>query len=89
MRFLFSQGAVAAARRRFVICLFRAFPMQEAASAQKTWRGLLAVGPDMAELFSLETLRKASLSSVCLYLDDNMVKTIQLESVEMLYFLLR
>jgi hypothetical protein len=56
-------GAIAAPRRRFCIHTFGAFPMQVATTALQTTRGLLAVGPDMAELLSVEAPRKASLSS--------------------------
>jgi hypothetical protein len=58
---LLSYGAVAAARR---ICLFRAFPVQEATTAPQTSMGLLPFGPDMAERLAVVALRKASLSSV-------------------------
>jgi predicted metal-dependent RNase len=40
---------------------------------------VVAVGADMAELLAVVALRKASLSSVCLYLDGNIVKAIQFE----------
>jgi hypothetical protein len=64
---------------RFYICLFRAFPVEMATTTQQTLRGLLAVGPDMAKVLVAVALCKASLSSVWLYLDDNIAKAIQLE----------
>jgi hypothetical protein len=50
-----------------------------ATTAPQTLRRLLACGPDMAKVLGVVALCKASLSSVYLYLDDNMVKAIQLE----------
>jgi hypothetical protein len=41
--------------------------------------GLLAVGPVMTKVLAVVALCKASLSSVCVYPDDNMVKATQLE----------
>jgi hypothetical protein len=38
--------------------------MQVATSAQRTSRGLLAAGPDIAEVLTVVALRKASLGSV-------------------------
>jgi hypothetical protein len=73
MRFLSSQHAIAAAGYRFCSYLFRAFPMQMATPAPQAIRGLLAVGPDMAKLLAAAALHRASLSSVSLYLNDNMV----------------
>jgi hypothetical protein len=49
--------------------------MQVASTAPQISRGLLAVGPDVAKILAA-VLRKASLYN---YIDDNMVKTIQLE----------
>jgi hypothetical protein len=50
-----------------------------ATTAPQTLKGLLAFGPDMAKVLVVVALCKVSLSSVYLYLDDNMVKAIQLE----------
>jgi hypothetical protein len=41
--------------------------------------GLLAVGQDMAKVLAVLALRKASLSSVRFYIDDNMFKVIEFE----------
>jgi hypothetical protein len=46
--------------------------------------GLLAVDPDMAKVLATVALRKARLSAVYLYHDENMVK-----GIDILYFLLR
>jgi hypothetical protein len=63
MRFLsFYLGAIAAARRRFCICLFRAFPMQVVTTTPQTSKRLLAVGPDTAKILAVVALRKTSLS---------------------------
>jgi hypothetical protein len=65
MRFLsFYQGAIAAARRRFCICLLRTFPIQVAITTQRTSRELLVVGSDITKVLAVVALRKASLSSV-------------------------
>jgi hypothetical protein len=53
--------------------------MQVTTTTPQTSRGLLAVGPDMAKVLAVVALRKASVSSVQFYLDNNMVKVIQLE----------
>jgi hypothetical protein len=50
-----------------------------ATTTPRTSRGLLAVGPVMAKVLAVVALRKASLSYVYVYIDDNMVKAIQLE----------
>jgi hypothetical protein len=55
------------------IRLFVAFPMPVATTPQ-TLKGFPAVGPDLAKVMAVVALCKASLSSVCLYLDNNMVK---------------
>jgi hypothetical protein len=53
--------------------------MQVATTTPQTLRELLTVGPDMANVLAVVALHKASLSSLQLYPDDNMVKAIQLE----------
>jgi hypothetical protein len=53
--------------------------MQVATTALQISRGLFAVGPDMVKVLLVVALRKASLSTVWFYLDDNMVKAIELE----------
>jgi hypothetical protein len=53
--------------------------MLVATARPQTSRGLLAVRPDMTKVLAVVALHKASLSSVRFYLDDNMVKAIQLE----------
>jgi hypothetical protein len=53
--------------------------MALAITIPQTSRGLLAVGPHMAKVLAVIALCKASLSSVRFYLDNNMVKDIQLE----------
>jgi hypothetical protein len=45
----------------------------------------LAADPDMAELLTDVTLRKASQSSVSPYIGDNVVKAIQLEHLSRLF----
>jgi hypothetical protein len=45
----------------------------------QTSRELLAIGPYMAKVLTVVALSQASLSSVWFYLEDNMVKAIQLE----------
>jgi hypothetical protein len=63
MRFLsFCKDAIAVALHRFCVCLFREFPMQVATIASQIFRGLLAVGPDMAKVLAVVSLCKASLS---------------------------
>jgi hypothetical protein len=65
LRFLcFYWVAIAATRRIFCICLFRAFPMQVAVSVPQTSRGYLAFGPHVAKVLTVLALLKASLSSV-------------------------
>jgi hypothetical protein len=56
-----------------LVCLFRALLKQVATSAPGNNVLLPAVGPDIAKLLVVVTLRKASLSSVYLYIDGNMV----------------
>jgi hypothetical protein len=53
--------------------------MQVTTTAPQTSSDLLAVVTDIAKVLAAVTLRKASLSSVKLCLDDNMDKAIQLE----------
>jgi hypothetical protein len=53
--------------------------MKVVASAPQTTRRLLAVDPDMAEILVAVALHKASLSSVSLYLDNNIVQAAHLE----------
>jgi hypothetical protein len=65
--------------------LFRAFPMQEAVTAPQTSTELLAVGPDVAKVFAVVALSTASLSPIWFYLDDNVVKAIQLEYLVRFY----
>jgi hypothetical protein len=80
MRFLsFYWGAIAATCHRFCINFFGAFPMQVVTTTPQTSRGLLAIGPDMARVLAFVELHEPSLSSVWFYLDNNMVKAIQLE----------
>jgi hypothetical protein len=55
--------------------------MQVATTAPQTNRGFLALGPDMAKALTVVALRKASLSSILFYLNDNMVQAIQLENL--------
>jgi hypothetical protein len=45
--------------------------MQVATTTSQTSKGLLAVGPDMAEVRAVVALRKGSLSFVWFCLDDN------------------
>jgi hypothetical protein len=60
--------------------------VQVATTAPQTHRGLLAVGPDIAEVLAVVALRKSSLTSVLHYLDDNMVNVIQLEYLLRVWF---
>jgi hypothetical protein len=53
--------------------------MQVATTAPQTSRGLLADDPDMVKVVIVVALRKASLSSIWVYLDDNVVQAIHLE----------
>jgi hypothetical protein len=48
--------------------------MQVAPPTPQAARGFLAVRPDMAELLAVVTLCQASLSSVCLQLDNNVAQ---------------
>jgi hypothetical protein len=63
--------------------------LQVATAAPQTLRRLLAVGPDKAKVLAVVALCNTSVSSVELYLDDNMVKAIQLEYLLSSFFLLR
>jgi hypothetical protein len=78
--FSFHQPAIAAAWCGFCICLFRVFPMQADTIAPQTLKGWLTVGPDMAKV-----LAAAMLSPIQLYLDNDMVKVIQLEYILRFY----
>jgi hypothetical protein len=53
--------------------------MKVATTTPQTSMGLLAVGPVIAKVLAVVTLCKASLSSVYVCLNDNVVKAIQLE----------
>jgi hypothetical protein len=70
MKFLSSSSssssyvAAPAAPRRSWIYLSSAFPKQVTTTAPQTSRGFLAVGPDIAKIFAVAALCKASLSSV-------------------------
>jgi hypothetical protein len=56
-----------------------------ATTAAQTSRGLLAVGPDIVKVLAVVALYKVSLSSEYLYLEENVVKAIQLEDSLRLY----
>jgi hypothetical protein len=53
--------------------------MQVVTAAPQISGELLSVGPDMANIVAGVALRKASLSSIWFYLDDNRVLAIQLQ----------
>jgi hypothetical protein len=53
--------------------------MQVATTAPQTHRRLLAICPDVAVVLAVVAVRKASLSSVQLQLDYNIIKVIQVE----------
>jgi hypothetical protein len=61
-------GATAASRRRWNICLYRAFPVEVATTAPWTSRGLLAVGPDMTEVLAAGALYDSTLMIIRLKL---------------------
>jgi hypothetical protein len=63
--------------------------MQVATTTPQTSRGFLAVGQDMAKILAVVALRKASLSCVRFYLDNNMVKDIQFLISEDFTFLVK
>jgi hypothetical protein len=55
--------------------------MQVATTTPQTSRELLAAAPHMAKVLKVVELRKASLSSILLYLSDNMIQSIQVEYI--------
>jgi hypothetical protein len=59
--------------------------MLVAPTAQQTSKGLVAVGRDMAKILAIIAPRKTGLNSAKLYLDDNMVETIQTECLLRFY----
>jgi hypothetical protein len=67
--FSFYYGAIGATMRGFCARLFGAFSMKVATTAPQTSGELLAVGQVLAKV----------LSSVEIYLDNNMIKAIQLK----------
>jgi hypothetical protein len=54
--------------------------MQMTASTPQTARWLLAIGPDVAELLAVVTLRETRLGSVCFHLYNNVANVCQVEN---------
>jgi hypothetical protein len=80
----FLEGANLAGRNIFLFG-FRAITMQLVGTGLQTSRGLLAVCPGVTQVLAVVALRKACVSSVELYHDDNMIKAIEFECLLRFY----